>query len=45
LQQGLLQRTPRGRMLTRLAWRHLDLDPPRDDGQAVLFDEPDLPDG
>jgi Holliday junction DNA helicase RuvB len=45
LQQGLLQRTPRGRMLTRLAWRHLDLDPPHDDGQAALFEEPDLPDG
>ena len=25
LQQGLLQRTPRGRVLTRSAWRHLGL--------------------
>jgi Holliday junction DNA helicase RuvB len=39
LQQGLLQRTPRGRLLTRLAWRHLGLDPPRDLDQAGLFDE------
>ncbi len=30
LQQGLLQRTPRGRLLTRAAWRHLGLSaPPR----------------
>ncbi len=36
LQQGLIQRTPRGRMLTQGAWRHLGLDPPR--GQADLFD-------
>jgi Holliday junction DNA helicase RuvB len=28
LQQGLLQRTPRGRLLTVPAWRHLDLAPP-----------------
>jgi Holliday junction DNA helicase RuvB len=28
LQQGLLQRTPRGRLLTRSAWRHLGLDLP-----------------
>ncbi|TVQ38575.1 MAG: Holliday junction branch migration DNA helicase RuvB [Geminicoccaceae bacterium] len=28
LQQGLLQRTPRGRMLTRAAWAHLDRRPP-----------------
>ncbi len=28
LQQGLIQRTPRGRMLTQGAWRHLGLDPP-----------------
>jgi holliday junction DNA helicase RuvB len=40
LQRGLLQRTPRGRLLTRLAWRHLDLTPPRTaDGQAGLFDD------
>ncbi|HEX6012542.1 MAG TPA: Holliday junction branch migration DNA helicase RuvB [Geminicoccaceae bacterium] len=28
LQQGLLQRTPRGRLLTRPAWRHLGLNAP-----------------
>jgi Holliday junction DNA helicase RuvB len=40
LQRGLLQRTPRGRLLTRIAWRHLDLTPPRDaDAQAGLFDD------
>ena len=41
LQQGLLQRTPRGRMLTLPAWRHLDLAPPLTSGlQGGLFDEP-----
>ncbi len=41
LQQGLLQRTPRGRMMTRLAWRHLGLEMPRDlAGQAGLFEDP-----
>jgi Holliday junction DNA helicase RuvB len=38
LQQGLLQRTPRGRMLGQKAWRHLGLEPPRIAGQAELFD-------
>ena len=28
LQQGFLQRTPRGRLLTELAYRHLDLPVP-----------------
>ncbi|MFZ1426835.1 MAG: Holliday junction DNA helicase RuvB C-terminal domain-containing protein, partial [Geminicoccaceae bacterium] len=28
LQQGLLQRTPRGRLLTRAAWLHLGLNAP-----------------
>ncbi|HMU50386.1 MAG TPA: Holliday junction branch migration DNA helicase RuvB [Geminicoccaceae bacterium] len=42
LQQGLLQRTPRGRLITRLAWRHLGLEMPRDlAGQAGLFEEPE----
>jgi Holliday junction DNA helicase RuvB len=42
LQQGLLQRTPRGRLLTRLAWQHLRLEPPPlQDGQARLFDDRD----
>ncbi|GBD43952.1 Holliday junction ATP-dependent DNA helicase RuvB [bacterium HR40] len=39
LQQGLLQRTPRGRMLTRLAFEHLGLIPPPVLGQPGLFDE------
>jgi Holliday junction DNA helicase RuvB len=42
LQQGLLQRTPRGRLLTHLAWRHLDLEPPRDESQSGLFDDLDV---
>jgi Holliday junction DNA helicase RuvB len=49
LQQGLLQRTPRGRLLTRLAWQHLRLEPPpfhdRQDDQAGLFDDIDPSDG
>ncbi|MFP4326864.1 MAG: Holliday junction branch migration DNA helicase RuvB [Paracoccaceae bacterium] len=38
LQQGLIQRTPRGRMLTQHAWRHLGLEAPAPRGQAGLFD-------
>ncbi|GAA4215596.1 Holliday junction DNA helicase RuvB [Sagittula marina] len=40
LQQGLIQRTPRGRMLTQSAWQHLGLNPPRtqEPGQGTLFD-------
>jgi holliday junction DNA helicase RuvB len=37
LQQGLIQRTPRGRMLAQKAWTHLGLDPPRAAGQSELF--------
>jgi len=37
LQQGLIQRTPRGRMLAAKAWRHLGLDAPRSPGQSDLF--------
>ncbi|MFO1038889.1 MAG: Holliday junction branch migration DNA helicase RuvB [Geminicoccaceae bacterium] len=38
LQQGLLQRTPRGRMLTRLAWQHLGLNAPEPStAQVDLF--------
>ncbi|MGR3758507.1 MAG: Holliday junction branch migration DNA helicase RuvB [Tranquillimonas sp.] len=37
LQQGLIQRTPRGRMLAPAAWRHLGLAPPRAAGQSDLF--------
>jgi len=28
IQQGYLQRTPRGRVATQAAWRHLGLAPP-----------------
>jgi Holliday junction DNA helicase RuvB len=37
LQQGLIQRTPRGRMLAGKAWAHLGLEPPKAPGQADLF--------
>ncbi|WP_127903090.1 Holliday junction branch migration DNA helicase RuvB [Solirhodobacter olei] len=37
LQQGLIQRSPRGRMLAQKAWRHLGLEPPKPAGQADLF--------
>ena len=37
LQQGLIQRTPRGRMLGPSAWRHLGLDAPKAPGQSDLF--------
>ncbi len=35
LQQGLIQRTPRGRMLAQKAWTHLGLTPPK--SQSDLF--------
>ncbi len=38
LQQGLILRTPRGRMLGRSAWTHLGLPPPRPAGQSDLFE-------
>jgi len=37
LQQGLIQRTPRGRMLAGKAWTHLGLEPPGDPGPGDLF--------
>ncbi len=37
IQQGYLQRTPRGRIATLAAYRHLDVLPPKD--SAVLFNE------
>ncbi len=41
IQQGFLQRTPRGRMLTGLAYGHLGLvAPQRDPAQSALFDKP-----
>jgi len=39
LQQGLIARTPRGRMLTANAWRHIGLEPPRSAAdQSDLFE-------
>jgi Holliday junction DNA helicase RuvB len=38
LQQGLIQRTPRGRMLAQKGWQHLGLSPPKPEGQAGLFE-------
>ncbi|MEI4261282.1 Holliday junction branch migration DNA helicase RuvB [Roseovarius sp. D0-M9] len=37
LQRGLIQRTPRGRMLTQGAWSHMGLAPPKPAGQGDLF--------
>ncbi|SNX69217.1 Holliday junction DNA helicase subunit RuvB [Cereibacter ovatus] len=37
LQQGLIQRTPRGRMLAQKAWRHLGIEAPKPPGQGDLF--------
>ncbi len=39
MQQGLVQRTPRGRMLSAGAWRHLRLTPPARSEQSSLFDD------
>ena len=38
LQQGLLQRTPRGRVLTEGGWRHVGLTPPKGARQLRLLD-------
>ncbi len=38
LQQGLIARTPRGRMLAQRAWRHLGLNAPTPDPQGRLFE-------
>ena len=38
LQQGLIQRTPRGRMLAAKAWRHIGIEPPSAPTQGGLFD-------
>ncbi|WP_136439717.1 Holliday junction branch migration DNA helicase RuvB [Pacificoceanicola onchidii] len=37
LQQGLIQRTPRGRMLAQKAWTHLGMAAPKAPGQGSLF--------
>src|SRR6187551_2628329 len=41
IQQGFIMRTPRGRVLTANAWRHLGLEAPRDIAaiQASLFED------
>ncbi|MEJ6503203.1 MAG: Holliday junction branch migration DNA helicase RuvB [Rhodobacter sp.] len=39
LQQGLIMRTPRGRMLASKAWRHIGLDAPRSAAKNDLFTE------
>jgi Holliday junction DNA helicase RuvB len=42
IQQGLVQRTPRGRMLSNAAFQHLGLvPPPRDPAQMPLFNQTD----
>jgi len=41
LQQGFIGRTPRGRVVTLKAYRHMGLArPSRPEGQAGLFDQP-----
>ncbi|WP_417261961.1 Holliday junction branch migration DNA helicase RuvB [Celeribacter sp.] len=37
LQQGLIQRTPRGRMLAQKAWKHLGLEAPKAPDQSDMF--------
>jgi len=37
LQQGLIQRTPRGRMLAQGGWRHLGMAAPKAAGQGEMF--------
>jgi Holliday junction DNA helicase RuvB len=41
IQQGFIQRTPRGRVLTAIAWKHLGMQPPKDmeAAQFRLFQE------
>jgi len=41
IQQGFLQRTPRGRVMTARAWGHMGLTPPKDlaANQASLFED------
>ena len=39
IQQGLIARTARGRMLNGSAWKHLGLLPPADQVQLPLLDE------
>jgi Holliday junction DNA helicase RuvB len=39
IQQGFIQRTPRGRMVTQHAWRHFGLTPRKPTGEGDLFSE------
>ena len=39
MQAGMIARTPRGRVLTDGAWRHLGLNPPRQKRQNDLFED------
>lgn len=39
LQQGLIMRTPRGRMLAAKAWKHLGLNAPKTPNQVELFED------
>ncbi|MEL6359503.1 MAG: Holliday junction branch migration DNA helicase RuvB [Pseudomonadota bacterium] len=39
LQQGLIQRTPRGRVISGTGWRHLGLVPPKENPASDLFDD------
>jgi Holliday junction DNA helicase RuvB len=45
IQQGYLQRTPRGRVATALAWRHFGLAQPGGPGAGDLFDAAGRGDG
>ncbi|HUX11881.1 MAG TPA: Holliday junction DNA helicase RuvB C-terminal domain-containing protein, partial [Spirochaetia bacterium] len=37
IQQGFLKRTPRGRVVTPLAYEHLKIDRKTDEDQGILF--------
>ena len=39
MQIGMVARTPRGRMLTEGAWRHLGISPPKSAVQPRLFED------
>ena len=39
IQQGFIQRTPRGRLVTNNAWRHFGLKPPRTTASGDLFEK------
>jgi Holliday junction DNA helicase RuvB len=41
IQEGLILRTSRGRVLGASGWRHLGLMPPKTAAQGTLLDEPE----